>query len=59
MCEQREGSLRGLEERGTAGDFEFKMILVIVEQEVSFLTLSIQSFARLLGTYGGYLSFLF
>jgi hypothetical protein len=38
MCEQRVGSLRGQEERGTARDLGFELILVLVEQEVSFLT---------------------
>jgi hypothetical protein len=53
MCEQRVGSLRGQEERGTARDLGFELILVLVEQEVSFLTMAIQIFVRLLGTYGG------
>lgn len=52
MCEQREGSLRGPEERETAGDLGFELILVLVEEEISFLTNAIQIFARLVGTYG-------
>lgn len=38
MCGQREGSLRGLEGRGTAGDLGFKLSLVVEIEHVSFLT---------------------
>lgn len=59
MSDQRGGSLRGPEERGTARDlgFEliflwvrFELILVVVGEEMLFLTMVIQIFARLLGT---------
>lgn len=38
MCEQREGSLRGQEGRGTAGDLGFEPSLVVEMKHVSFLT---------------------
>jgi hypothetical protein len=52
MYDQREESLRRPEEGGTAGDLGIKLILLPVGQEVSFLTMAIQIFARLLGVCG-------
>jgi hypothetical protein len=57
-CDQREESLRRPEEGGTAGDLGIELILLLVEQ-VSFLTMSIQIFARLLGVSGSFTSILF
>lgn len=60
MYDQREGSLRGPEEGGTAKDSGFELILVLVEEEM-FLTMVIQIFVKRLSScrYGMAVVFVF